>query len=289
MSKKTAPANATDEPAADGSTDAEAGRPPGRRLRAFASRELEAAIDALGWRGNRLHRGVHLARKGLRRVRATLALGGAALGPGAAWIDRGLRDANRDLSALRDAQALVETLERLLRAPGDDAHRALLRRAQRRAASARAAAARRVRAEDPDLAARRSLLRVLRAALRALPWETLAREQWRESVALSLHRVERARQRARRGGDEDWHEWRRRARRLSQQQRALQASGLGEDAPAFDRHRTERLGEAQDLNLLLDHCGKGSPFAKPDRLALRAFARSELARSRGGIDPDSAD
>ncbi|MEI2453224.1 CHAD domain-containing protein [Lysobacter firmicutimachus] len=279
MSKKTAPA-------VDAEAPAEAGRPPGRRLRAYASRELEAAIEALGWRGSRLHLGVHLARKGLRRVRATLALGGAALGPGAAWVDRGLRDANRDLSALRDAQALVETFDRLLRVAGDEAHRTLLRRGRRRAAAVRAAAARQARAEDPDLSARRGLLRVLHAALRALPWEPLAAPHWRAAVADSLRRVERARQRARASGvDEDWHEWRRRARRLSQQQRALQAAGLGEDAPSFDKRQAERLGEAQDLNLLLDHCGKRSPFAKPDRLALRAFARDELARSRSGIDP----
>ncbi|MGJ7904830.1 CHAD domain-containing protein, partial [Lysobacter sp. 1R34A] len=111
----------------------EAAPPPGRRLRSFASAEIDMALDALGWRGNRIHAGVHLARKGLRRVRATVALGGGALGPGAALVDRELRRLNRNLSVLRDAHALVETLDRLLRLPLEAEVRTLLRRARRRA------------------------------------------------------------------------------------------------------------------------------------------------------------
>ncbi|MBW8808904.1 MAG: CHAD domain-containing protein [Lysobacter sp.] len=256
-------------------------RPPGLRLRAFATRELDQALDALGWRGSRIHAGVHLARKNLRRARATLALGGPALGPGAALIDRELRKLNDGLSALRDAHALVETFDRLLRQHTDSETRALLSRTRRRAATARAQAAREARIDDPDLGARRSLLRVLRAGLRALPWAQLQPEHWREAVVVSLARVARAGENARRSGeDEDWHGWRRRARRLSQQQRALKTAKLGRDAPKFDKHQIERLGEAQDLNLLLDHCGKRSPFGKQDRTALRRFAQAELEGAR---------
>lgn len=272
------------DPGQDGAAAADSERPPGLRLRAFATRELDQALDALGWRGNRIHAGVHLARKCLRRARATLALGGAALGPGAALVDRELRRLNLDLSALRDAHALVETLDRLLGSHTDAELRPLLQRARRRAAAARAQAARQSRAEDPDLGARRSLLRVLRAALRALPWKELQPEHWRGAVVESLARVARTGERARRSGvDEDWHSWRRRARRLSQQQRALKASKLGRDAPKFDKHQIERLGEAQDINLLLDHCGKRSIFGKEDRGALRSFGAAELARFREGI------
>ncbi|WMT04354.1 CHAD domain-containing protein [Lysobacter yananisis] len=152
----------------------------------------------------------------------------------------------------------------------------------------RAAAARRAREDDPGLRRRRALLQVLRAALRAMPWAQLQPEHWRAAVAASLQRVARAGERARAsGGDEDWHDWRRRARRLSQQQRALKSAGLGADAPTFDKRQIERLGEAQDLNLLLDHCGKGSPFAKAERGALKAFARGELAGARERIQAGS--
>ena len=36
----------------------------------------------------------------------------------------------------------------------------------------------------------------------------------------------------------------------------------------------------QDLTLLLDHCGPGSPFAKADRVALRQFAKDDQSRQR---------
>lgn len=272
-------------PAPSSDPDRSGERPPGLRLRAFATRELDQALDALGWRGGRVHAGVHLARKCLRRARATLALGGeGGLGPGAALIDRELRRLNRDLSGLRDAHALVETLDRLLRAHADSDLRALLSRARRHAAAARAAAARQARLDDPDLATRRSLLRVLRAGLRALPWEGLRPEDWRVAVAAGLSGVAEAGVRARDSGDdEDWHRWRRRARRLSQQQRALKTAKLGRDAPRFDKHQIERLGEAQDLHLLLERCGKRSVFGKDDRAALKRFARGELERSRERI------
>jgi len=261
-------------------------RPPGQRLRAYASGEIDQALDALGWGGNRLHAGVHLARKCLRRARATLALGAHGLGPGTQLIDRALRDLNRDLSPLRDAHALVETLDRVLRGAAlAPPSRTLLARARRAAAAVRAQAAHAARADDPGLSRRRALLRVLRAALRALPWAELQPQHWRDAVAASLERTQRAGERARASGDdEDWHEWRRRARRLSQQQRALKSARLGADAPRFDKHQIERLGEAQDLTLLLEHCGKGSPFAKADRGALKAFARAELARARERIE-----
>lgn len=263
---------------------ADAARPPGQRLRAGATRDIDQALDVLGWGGNRIHAGVHLARKNLRRVRATVALGAAALGPGAALVDRELRDLNRDLSRLRDAHALVETLERLLRSELAPDARALLGRARRAAATARAQAARQARADDPGLGRRRALLRVLRAALRALPWAELQPEHWRGAISATLERTARAGERARASGDgEHWHDWRRRARRLSQQQRALKSAGLGADAPKFDKHQIERLGEAQDLTLLLENCGKGSPFAKGERGAIKAFARDELSRARERI------
>ncbi|WP_394541506.1 hypothetical protein [Lysobacter enzymogenes] len=66
----------------------------------------------------------------MRRARATLALGANGLGPGAALVDRELRALNRDLSPLRDAHALVETLDRLLRGELAPQARTLLARAR---------------------------------------------------------------------------------------------------------------------------------------------------------------
>ncbi|HEY0506132.1 MAG TPA: CHAD domain-containing protein [Lysobacter sp.] len=268
--------------AADRHRHREPDAPFGLRLRDHAASELDSAIAHLGWRGSRVHAGVHLARKALRRVRATIALDGDALGPGAALVDRELRRLNRGLSQLRDAQALVETLDRLIAAGHDAATMQLLHRGRRRAASHRAGCARESLAADPELRQRRALLTTLRGALLALPWELPDATQLQANLAASEHRMQQARAKADRvGDDEDWHRWRRRARRVSQQLRALNAAGIAiAEATTFDKHATERLGAAQDLALLLEHCGRRSPFSKADRAALRRFAEPELARRR---------
>lgn len=264
------------------------GQAPGESLGDYARSELDTAIARLGWRGGRLHAGVHLARKSLRRARAALALGADALGPGAALVDRELRRINAGLSSLRDAQALVETLDRQLAIGHDDATMRLLRRARRVATAARAAAARGALVDDPALAGRRAMLQVLRAALVALPWSAVPASQLRGSLTHSQSRMDQAQAHAiTTGRDQDWHRWRRRARRLSQQRRALHASGLDAqvpfDAAAFDKPTTERLGVAQDLSLLLEHCRRASVFSKPDRRALRRYAEPALAQLRHRI------
>lgn len=259
-------------------------------LRGYVLTELDAAIAQLSRRGGALHEGVHLARKSLRRARATLALGGAALGPGAPLIDRELRRLNTGLSALRDAHALVETLDRLIaRDAGADTLR-LLQRARRVAAGARAEHARQARRADPELQGRRGLLAVLRAGVAALDWPALQVAALEQAIADSRARLDRAGRRARADGDDEaWHRWRRRARRLSQQRRALKAAGVDVYAPDLDKRIAERLGVAQDLALLLDHCGRRSPFAAADRAALRRYGRAEQARARKRIVAALAD
>ena len=262
-----------------------AGAPCGMALHDYARAELEAAITRLSWRSGRLHAGVHLARKALRRARATLALGPGALGPGAALLDRELHRSNGGLSSLRDAQALVETLDRQLAVAHDDETMGLLRRVRRAAASVRVATAREVQMCDPGLAERKAMLRVLCAAMAALPWASLSPSQLRDMLARSQARMQQAQQRAIVSGrDEDWHRWRKRARRWSQQQRALKTSGLeidlALDKSASAKRTTELLGTAQDLSLLLQHCGRRSVFSKPDRHALRRFAAPALVRLR---------
>lgn len=259
-------------------------------LRGYVLTELDTAIAQLARRGGALHEGVHLARKSLRRARATLALGGAALGPGAPLIDRELRRLNTGLSALRDAHALVETLDRLIaRDTGADTLR-LLQRARRVAARARAEHARQARRADPELQGRRGLLAVLRAGVAALDWPALQVAALEQAIADSRARLDRAGRRARADGDDEaWHRWRRRARRLSQQRRALKAAGVDVYAPDLDKRIAERLGVAQDLALLLDHCGRRSPFAAADRTALRRYGRAEQAHARKRIVAALAD
>ncbi|WP_300621467.1 CHAD domain-containing protein [Dokdonella sp.] len=274
---------------ADSAAESEAPEPIGEHLRIYASTELARAIACLGWRGGRIHEGVHQARKSLRRTRATLALGAPVLGSGAHLIDRELRRINRNLSRLRDAHALVETLDRLHR-KSDEQVAHTLRRARRSAARARAEYTHVCVAADPGLADRRSLLGVLQAAMTALPWTVLDASSVQLALQDSAQRMEAAGLRARnRGDDEDWHRWRRRVRRLSQQLRALDGviappSRVGE----FDKRLANLLGEAQDYTLLREHCGKRSAFLHTDRALLRELSERGTETLRQRIETAAA-
>jgi CHAD domain-containing protein len=255
----------------------------GTELRDYACAELDRAIGCLGWRGGRVHEGVHQARKSLRRTRAVLALGKPVLGPGAALLDREIRRVNRGLSPMRDAQALVETLDRLIRRNKTPEFAAVLRRARRIAARVRADRARRELAEDPGLARERALLTTLRAALPSLPWDTLTETRASDALDAGMARIDKTGARARASGrDTDWHRWRRSVRRVSQQHRAL---GDRIEDGARDRVKSlaVELGEAQDYALLHDHCGRRSIFSESDRHALRMLADRGAQRMRERI------
>jgi CHAD domain-containing protein len=259
------------------------GSGPGIALRDYGLAELTTAIEALATRGNRLHAGIHQARKAIRRTRAMLALGGAVLGAGAELIDRQLRRLNRRLSPLRDMHALVQTLDRLGIKARDEPTRMALDRARRMAARRRADLSRK-----PEfvrtLQEAQAVLVTLRAALQGLPWDSLATSMVTEAMTSSAREAKSARQRACAHGDaEDWHRWRRRMRRVSQQQRAVIAVGLDAPASRFDKHLTEQLGVLQDLSLLVAYCDKESPFPKPTRLALQQLAERTLVRQRKRI------
>ncbi|MDR0184572.1 CHAD domain-containing protein [Lysobacter arvi] len=256
---------------------------PGPALGAYVRGELDRAHAALG--DPDLHEGVHQARKTIRRARAVLALGDGLLGPGAGLIDRELRALNAGLSGLRDAHALVEVIDRLLRRERGDDARQVLHRARAAAVDARTRTADAATRSDPGLASRRAMLDVLRAALAGLDWSRPTPAGLRMAVADSDLASHEARLRAYEGDDDDWHRWRRRARRAAHQRRALEAIGLPVpgDSDRFDPRTTHRLGQMQDLSLLLDHCRRDSPFSKDDRVALRARARPALRRARRRI------
>ncbi len=264
---------------------------PGQALCEFAGAQLDAARDALGWTGDDLHEGVHRARKSIRRTRAVLALGDRLLGPGFELVDAQLRQLNDSLSPLRDAHALVETLQRLLDARIAAKTRDALLRALAVAVAARALATEQALALDPGLRQRQSLLRVLGAALSALDWTRLTPSSVRMGVADSDDRAQRARKRViRRGSEADWHRWRRRVRRAGQQRNALIEADIAlAQADAFDKRTAERLGNAQDLSLLIDHCGQDSLFSKRECEQLLRYARPALQRLRRRLEVAALD
>lgn len=255
--------------------------PIGLRLRDYACAELASAIAWLSRRAGRLHEGVHLGRKSLRRTRATIALCGPALGSGARLIDRELRRVNRSLSKLRDAHATLHALDQLIARQTDDAHASLvLRRMRRGAARSRAARLRSVLAGDPLLQNRLGVLTTLLAALPALAWTAVNPDAVTAAIAHSRADAEDAGIKARSSGrDEDWHAWRRRARRVSQQQRAC-GEIVAKETGKREKRLAILLGEAQDYAMLYEGAGRKSTFTRADRQVLRGLAGKAIAHLR---------
>lgn len=261
---------------------------PGVALGAYAVNELRQAAALLDLPGDARHEGVHQARKSMRRVRACLALRGRS-GQGeeeatrrVAALDADLRALCRGLSAVRDAQALCEALERLASdVPKPAARRFARIRALARARRAQALASALER--DPGFARRRRRLAALAEAVSALDWARQDADALERGLARGRRRVRKARKHVRRHADDDagWHRYRRRLRRLRQQVIALMASGL---PPPRGRRKLEaaskRLGEAQDDALVLRACRRKGLFDREQRALLRALARARLQRAR---------
>lgn len=258
--------------------------PPGAALAAQALSQLRQAVLQLAREGEDRHEGVHQARKSLRRARAALALGGKSLGSAGRVLDEQLGRFCRGLSPLRDAQALLEGLDRLAPdgAPAPD----WLEDARRLARARRDAVLAAVLARDPGFGRRRARLGRMAERIAALPWARVDARRVERGLAKSERRLDKARRRALRSpaDDEAWHRLRRRLRRLRQQATLLEAMP-GAPVPTADvpLALATALGEAQDDALLLRHCGSRSPFPPPLRARLRRLGRERLHRARAAL------
>ena len=259
----------------------------GSKLKAFALEQLNRAIAYLAQPGNARHQGIHEGRKCLRRARATLALAGPSFkrggeGERAARLDFDLGQLCRGLSPLRDAQALLEALARLSDVAPDVS--AILPDAKKAAKARRDQLMQIALQRSPDFLSRLKRLAAILTRLARLAWHATCAADISASVKRSMRRVERAQRKAHRHPelDEIWHTYRRRLRRLRQQD-SLLAVVEPELRPVIAdlEQQTELLGESQDDALLLKHCGKRSPFAPIQRKILRTIAN---AQKNGGIE-----
>lgn len=254
----------------------------GAALRGIADDQLSQASQYLGRQGGHRHKGVHQARKSIRRVRSMLALAGAALGPGAEALSHLLSDINRGLSRTRDAQALVEAIDHLSAQTHDQKWLTLLGRARRNAITARHGVLREALAADPDLLQARGLLMRTKSALDDLPWGTVTKQELEAAFSLGREDTRKAAKKAgKTGDDEDWHRWRRKARRQSQQQRILAEAGIESTVKYDDKDIATLLGKQQDCSLLLEFCQSGhSPIRWADRNQLNHYVEKKLASLR---------
>lgn len=213
---------------------------------------------------------MHRARVAVKRARAGLRVLRPALGE-RRYARRNdlLRAAARSLSALRDAEVLARTAAELAARGEAGASRELARRARlarrRRGALARAAAL---------------LSRALGAPAPRGLGPRRAAEAVRRDYERALRRLEAAR---RRGGDEDFHAWRRAAKALLYELELFGRAprGLRSQAKALKRLGSA-LGRDHDAGALAAALERESlSFGEPEpveRLALRA--RREQAASR---------
>ena len=251
---------------------------PGDRLKAYAQQQLQRAVTCLAWRGSRAHEGVHQARKSMRRARACLALGESALGAGAGMLDRELAKICDSLSGLRDAQARVESLNRLLITHVGEDICPVLEAGKRLAIIARADAMRNEQIIDKDFLTRRERLQVVAAAIPVLPWEQISLPGLADAMHVSMRACDQAAEKAlSRGKEEDWHRLRRRRRRLAQQNTALeQGEVLLPSVLIPDRKLSGLLGEAQDLTVLRAFFKKHPGLSEEAEITLHKFLKNEF-------------
>jgi len=162
----------------------------GIALREFCLQQVEY-VGAMLQRDARRHRGVHEARKGIRRLRSALALGAPCLGAEAHVIDRILQRLGRSLSALRDAHVAVERVRRQAR-EATATQRGVWRGALELLVRARARELRRALRRDPEFARRRKRLARCAPAIAALPWHRLGTPLLSAQLTRGRERADRA-------------------------------------------------------------------------------------------------
>ena len=194
-------------------------------LHGYVLGQFDIAGRSLGRSGEGLHAGIHQARKSIRRIRAALDLGRTGLWPDAAATYDELRSMCRGLSEIRDAHAVVETLDRVFKQSEDLAMRLVLRRIREKLIRRQAACLSRVLKHDPGLRRCRTRLRFLRDRTEAMQWSSIDAPSIRSALARSERRAERAAQKAKhtRHGPMR-HRWRRRLRRLRHQMMLLESA-----------------------------------------------------------------
>jgi CHAD domain-containing protein len=235
--------------------------------------QVERAVSALEQAsGDGLDAAVHDCRKRAKKLRGLLrlvrpALGKAAYGP----ANESFRDAGRELSGLRDAQAALATFDALIVASPDrlseggvGAVRAGLAALAEEATRAGDGRLRAERAADLFRAGRRH---VARAELNADGWAAVG-----PGVEMTYRAGRRALADARRDTEPTvMHEWRKRAKDAWYHTRLLRDAAPSILEPLEDRFHnlSDALGDAHDLVVITDHLR-----ASPDRFGGDAQSRA---------------
>jgi CHAD domain-containing protein len=260
-------------------------------LAALAGHEVRAIGRALAGAKNR-HKGVHEARKAIRRLRALLSFGGPVLGADGERLDRAWRALGRGLSRLRDAEVSVATAKALTQ-DADESIAEAWKLAIAALETRRNTLMELALSADPAFARRRRRVASMGEAVDRLPWDMLDDEAIAEGLKQSRKRVEKAGKRAAESGTAaDLHRWRRRVRRLRMQLQAMDNLRENGIRPRGVHHGhgdlkeqirlADVLGGQQDLQVLR---GILRTMAEvPERAQLLAFVRQRIRQSKARGD-----
>ncbi|WP_426688769.1 CHAD domain-containing protein [Rhodanobacter ginsengiterrae] len=250
----------------------------GMELAEVASRQAQEVRRALEKKSDR-HLAVHAARKAIRRLRGTLALGRDVFGAKFDAIDKSLDRLADGLSALRDAQVVVETASKLA-----NDHQPYWKEISDQLGHRRDRLLDAALSRDPDFSKRRARISRMALAITDLPWTDLTKKVVRDSVLHSLRRLEKAKTAAREEGSSvRLHRWRKRVRRLRLQLETL--NGVAASADWKDLEAVKRKVEStRSLRRLADKLGWRQDL-QVLRSSIRHAGNPALAKQlRSGID-----
>ena len=260
----------------------EPGQPMKREVRRIAAERLTGAIEHLDRvRSDPEHAdletAVHEARKRCKAARGLARLVRPALGDEFRSFERLVRDAARELSTLRDAHAVSDTLDALLEARPDDI--ALQAVVNRQAAISADAALGADRTDDPRISTARALLVDARTASQAW-WIPRGFDAIEAGLAATYRQGRSGLRRAHADPtDRRVHEWRKAVKYLWYQVQLVHdaaPSMLGPLEHRLDR-LAETLGDDHDLAVLAELLDE-----QPDRYGTRSEVDHvrDLARGR---------
>jgi CHAD domain-containing protein len=157
----------------------------------YCSAQAALVADALRRRAH-VHRGVHEARKGIRRLRSVVALGFPRRAGAVAKTDAALRRLGRSLSRVRDAQVALDCVRSLAHSATNRGQRALWQRITTRLVAVRRRTMRQARARDPEFRRRQAAIARIGKSLRLLPWPDIEPAELRARLKHTRNRVGRA-------------------------------------------------------------------------------------------------
>jgi CHAD domain-containing protein len=237
--------------------------------------QVELVVSTLGQVGDvGLAAAAHDCRKRGKKLRGLLRLVRPVLGKAYGPASTSFRDAGRELSALRDAQAALATFDALVAASPDllpDGGLGPVR------AGLAGLAEEATHAEDLRLRAA-SATDLFQVGCQRVKRAKIERRGW-AAVGPGLERTYRAGRRALAGARRDpeptvLHEWRKRTKDAWYQVRLLRDAGPSVLRPLDDRFHTlsDALGDAHDLLVICDQL-----LASPDRFGGQAQVRAACA------------